>query len=121
VPADVLAQLGNRVQHALRALTPDDAAALRATARTFPNSDYDIEELLTARAARVKADAAASAAADAARDEAEKAAAAAKKDADRKRSAPRSGAGGALDSLLKSAGTTFGREITRTVFGTRRR
>src|SRR5690606_18951405 len=47
VPADVLAQLGNRVQHALRAHTPDDATALRATARTFPHSDYDLEELLT--------------------------------------------------------------------------
>src|SRR5690606_17839447 len=47
VPADVLAQLGNRVQHALRAFTPDDAKALRATARTFPTSDYDLEEVLT--------------------------------------------------------------------------
>ncbi|MFJ3922312.1 helicase HerA-like domain-containing protein [Streptomyces sp. NPDC090022] len=47
VPADVLAQLGNRVQHALRAFTPDDAKALKATVRTFPRSDYDLEELLT--------------------------------------------------------------------------
>jgi DNA helicase HerA-like ATPase len=47
VPTDVLAQLGNRVQHALRAFTPDDAKALRATVSTFPNSDYDLEELLT--------------------------------------------------------------------------
>ncbi|MFV0425434.1 MAG: helicase HerA-like domain-containing protein [Beutenbergiaceae bacterium] len=47
VPADVLAQLGNRVQHALRAFTPNDAKALRATARTFPTSEYDLEELLT--------------------------------------------------------------------------
>src|SRR5690606_25614319 len=46
VPADVLAQLGNRVQHALRAFTPDDAKALRAAARTFPTSDYDLERLL---------------------------------------------------------------------------
>ncbi len=152
VPGDVLAQLGNRVQHALRAYTPDDAAALRATARTFPNTDYDLEELLTtlgigeavvtvlsekgaptpvawtrlrapqssmdpldaatmtaqvaaspqqaryatavdresayelltARAARAEADAAASAAADTARKEAEAAAAAAKKEADRR-------------------------------------
>ena len=44
---DVLAQLGNRVQHALRAFTPDDAAALKATVRTFPKSPfYDLEELL---------------------------------------------------------------------------
>jgi hypothetical protein len=48
IPADVLAQLGNRVQHALRAFTPEDAKALRATVRTFPKSDaYDLEELLT--------------------------------------------------------------------------
>ncbi|WP_328629786.1 DUF853 domain-containing protein [Streptomyces sp. NBC_00353] len=47
VPGDVLGQLGNRVQHALRAFTPDDAKALRATVKTFPNSSYDLEELLT--------------------------------------------------------------------------
>ncbi|MFE9135400.1 helicase HerA-like domain-containing protein [Streptomyces sp. NPDC007355] len=47
VPSDVLAQLGNRVQHALRAFTPDDEKALRATVRTFPKSPYDLEEVLT--------------------------------------------------------------------------
>ena len=48
VPAEVLAQLGNRVQHALRAFTPDDARALKATVSTFPRSDvYDMSELLT--------------------------------------------------------------------------
>ena len=48
IPAAVLGQLGNRVQHALRAFTADDAKALRAAARTFPKSDfYDLEELLT--------------------------------------------------------------------------
>ncbi|MVO89401.1 DUF853 family protein [Streptomyces sp. p1417] len=47
VPADVLAQLGNRVQHALRAFTPEDQKALKATVRTFPNSPYDLEETLT--------------------------------------------------------------------------
>ena len=48
VPADILAQLGNRVQHALRAFTPDDDKALRAAARTFPKTTfYDIEETLT--------------------------------------------------------------------------
>jgi DNA helicase HerA-like ATPase len=48
VPADVLAQLGNRVQHALRAFTPDDAKALKATVSTFPTSDLypDLGELL---------------------------------------------------------------------------
>jgi len=48
VPSSVLAQLGNRVQHALRAFTPDDADALRKTARTFPMSDhYDVEKTIT--------------------------------------------------------------------------
>ncbi|MEV4739458.1 helicase HerA-like domain-containing protein [Streptomyces sp. NPDC049555] len=47
VPGDVLGQLGNRVQHALRAFTPDDAKALKATVRTFPVSPYDLEEVLT--------------------------------------------------------------------------
>ena len=48
VPASVLSQLGNRVQHALRAFTPDDADNLRKTARTFPTSEfYDVEKLLT--------------------------------------------------------------------------
>jgi hypothetical protein len=48
IPSDVLGQLGNRVQHALRAFTPDDAKALKATVSTFPKSEfYDIGELLT--------------------------------------------------------------------------
>ena len=47
VPSGVLAQLGNRVQHALRAFTPEDAKALKATVSTFPHSGYDLEELLT--------------------------------------------------------------------------
>ena len=47
VPDRVLGQLGNRVQHALRAFTPEDAKALKATVRTFPTSPYDLEELLT--------------------------------------------------------------------------
>lgn len=188
VPADVLAQLGNRVQHALRAHTPDDATALRATARTFPTSDYDLGELLTtlgtgealvtvlsergaptpvawtrlfaptgsmapmdqaamsaavaaspqsaryatavdresayelltARAAQAEAEAEKEAAEEA-REEAE---AAEKKAADRRareRSRGRSPARSGLDSLLRSAGTVLGREITRTIFGTRRR
>src|SRR3990170_2984691 len=40
VPSSVLSQLGNRVQHALRAYTPDDADALRQTARTFPVTEH---------------------------------------------------------------------------------
>src|SRR3954451_20602907 len=48
IPAEVLGQLGNRIQHSLRAFTPDDAKALKATVSTFPKSDfYDLEELLT--------------------------------------------------------------------------
>lgn len=44
VPSDVLAQLGNRIQHALRAYTPRDQKALRAAAETFrPNPDFDTE------------------------------------------------------------------------------
>jgi DNA helicase HerA-like ATPase len=48
VPAEVLGQLGHKVQHALRAFTPDDEKALRAAARTFPRTPfYEIEEVLT--------------------------------------------------------------------------
>jgi uncharacterized protein len=48
VPSEILGQLGNRVQHALRAFTPEDAKALKATVSTFPKSSfYDMEELLT--------------------------------------------------------------------------
>jgi DNA helicase HerA-like ATPase len=48
VPSSILAQLGNRIQHALRAFTADDADALRKTARTFPITDfYDIEKTIT--------------------------------------------------------------------------
>ncbi|MEI4277545.1 helicase HerA-like domain-containing protein [Klenkia terrae] len=48
VPTAVLGQLGNRVQHALRAFTPDDATALKKTVKTYPKSDaYDIAETLT--------------------------------------------------------------------------
>ncbi|WP_394550885.1 helicase HerA-like domain-containing protein [Agromyces sp. MMS24-JH15] len=47
VPSDVLGQLGSRIQHQLRAFTPDDAKALRATVSTYPKSAYDLEEVLT--------------------------------------------------------------------------
>ena len=46
VPDDVLAQLGSRVQHQLRAHTPNDAKALRQTVATFPSSPYDLAEVL---------------------------------------------------------------------------
>ncbi|MET7133542.1 DUF853 domain-containing protein [Cellulosimicrobium sp. MI9406] len=215
VPADVLAQLGNRVQHALRAFTPDDAAALRAAVRTYPTSPYDLERLLqslgtgeavvtvltekgapapvawtrvrapqssmdpaptsvldgivaaspaTARygtavdaesafellQVRVQEQAAARAAADAAEAEAaaqEKAAKKAAQEAERaakkeqaelekmraklereaatgrsrSSGSSRSRSSSPLDSFLRSAGTQLGRELTRTIFGTRRR
>jgi uncharacterized protein len=48
VDEDVLAQLGNRVQHAVRAFTPRDAKNLKATASTFPKSEhYDVNDMLT--------------------------------------------------------------------------
>jgi DNA helicase HerA-like ATPase len=48
VPETVLGQLGHRVQHALRAFTPDDDKALTAAARTFPKTPfYDVSETLT--------------------------------------------------------------------------
>jgi DNA helicase HerA-like ATPase len=48
VPDEVLAQLGNRIQHGLRAFTPRDAKALKAAVSTYPRTDdYDLEELLT--------------------------------------------------------------------------
>ncbi len=44
VPAPVLAQLGNRIQHALRAYTPREQKAIRAAAETFrPNPAFDTE------------------------------------------------------------------------------
>lgn len=48
VPESVLGQLGNRVQHALRAFTPNDAEALKKTVNTYPKSDfYEIDKVLT--------------------------------------------------------------------------
>lgn len=48
IPDDVLAQLGNRVQHALRAFTKRDQKAVRAAAETFrENPKFDTEEMIT--------------------------------------------------------------------------
>jgi len=48
VPDTVLAQLGNRVQHALRAFTPRDQKAVKATAETMrPNPNFDTEKVIT--------------------------------------------------------------------------
>jgi len=46
VPSDVLAQIGSRVQHQLRAHTPDDARALKSTVSTYPTSGYALGEVL---------------------------------------------------------------------------
>jgi DNA helicase HerA-like ATPase len=48
VPDDVLGQLGNRIQHALRAFTPRDQRAVRAAAETFrANPRLDVSEAIT--------------------------------------------------------------------------
>ena len=48
LPETVLGQLGNRVQHALRAFTPIDQKAVRAAAQTFrTNPKLNIEEVIT--------------------------------------------------------------------------
>jgi uncharacterized protein len=48
VPDEVLAQLGARVQHALRAHTPNDAKALKLTVATYPTSAYaDLGAVIT--------------------------------------------------------------------------
>jgi DNA helicase HerA-like ATPase len=48
VPDVVLGQLGNRVQHALRAFTPKDQKAVKAAAQTFrANPDLDVEKAIT--------------------------------------------------------------------------
>ena len=48
VPDEVLAQLGSRIQHQLRAHTPNDAKALKATVNTYPTSSYDdLGEVIT--------------------------------------------------------------------------
>ena len=49
IPDSVLGQIGNRVQHALRAYTPKDQKALRAAAQSFrENPAFDTEEVLQA-------------------------------------------------------------------------
>jgi DNA helicase HerA-like ATPase len=151
VPADVLSQLGNRVENALRAFTPDEETALRATVRTVPNSPYDLEKLLTALGtgeAIVSASpsqAKYGAAVDResayelltkrmASTEAEKAVAEAAKEQTQgehtRSSASSRDSGGIIEtvvkssgfkSFLRSAGTVLGREITRTIFGARSR
>jgi DNA helicase HerA-like ATPase len=48
IPETVLGQLGNRVQHALRAFTPRDQKAVRTAAQTMrPNPQLDLEQAIT--------------------------------------------------------------------------
>lgn len=48
IPEDIAGQLGNRVQHALRAFTPRDKKAIKAAADTFRiNPDLDVETAIT--------------------------------------------------------------------------
>ncbi len=48
IPDSVLGQLGNRIQHALRAYTPREQKAVRAAAQTFrTNPNLDVEEAIT--------------------------------------------------------------------------
>jgi DNA helicase HerA-like ATPase len=49
IPDTVLGQLGNRVQHALRAFTPKDQKAVKSAAETFrPNPIFKVEDVITA-------------------------------------------------------------------------
>jgi len=48
IPDDVAGQLGNRVQHALRAFTPREQKAIKAAAETFrPNPELDVASVIT--------------------------------------------------------------------------
>ncbi|MEQ1897353.1 MAG: helicase HerA-like domain-containing protein [Vicinamibacterales bacterium] len=48
VPGEILGQLGNRIQHALRAFTPRDQKAVRTAAETFvPNPKLDVAEVIS--------------------------------------------------------------------------
>ncbi len=48
IPEVILSQLGNRVQHALRAFTPNDQKAVRAAAQTFrTNPQLDVQSVIT--------------------------------------------------------------------------
>ena len=48
IPDEILAQLGNRIQHALRAYTPKDQKAVKVAADTFrPNPNFDTSEVIS--------------------------------------------------------------------------
>jgi hypothetical protein len=122
VPDSVLGQLGNRVQHALRAFTPDDATNLARVTSTPLQAKYgtavDRESAYEKLAAKLAPAQTAGQDAPAAEPE---------------RQAPgpqRKDEGGVVSEVLKSsafksfarsAATVLGREITRSIFGTARR
>jgi hypothetical protein len=48
VPGEILGQIGNRVQHALRAFTPRDQKAVKTAAETFPsNKKLDVAKVIS--------------------------------------------------------------------------
>jgi DNA helicase HerA-like ATPase len=48
IPDDVLGQIGNRIQHALRGYTPKEQKAIRASAEAFrPNAEFDTEDVIS--------------------------------------------------------------------------
>lgn len=48
IPDSILAQLGNKIQHALRAYTPAEQKAIRAVAQSFrPNPSFSTESVIT--------------------------------------------------------------------------
>ncbi len=48
IPDDVLGQIGNRIQHALRGYTPKEQKAIKASASAFrPNPGFDTKEVIT--------------------------------------------------------------------------
>ena len=48
IPDDVLGQIGNRIQHALRGYTPKEQKAIRASADAFrPNPAFDTEDIIS--------------------------------------------------------------------------
>jgi DNA helicase HerA-like ATPase len=106
IPDTVLAQLGNRVQHALRAYTPAEQKGLRAAAQSFrTNPAFDTAEAKAAEKAARSAPAPA-----------------------RERAAPRPRASSRqtpmealTKSVLRTAGSTITRELLRGVLGSLKR
>src|SRR6202008_2783965 len=104
-------QLGARVQHALRAFTPDDQKALSKTVRTYPKTDvYDLESALTSLGIGEAIVTVLS----------EEGAPTPRPD-DRPGIVREVVESSTVRSIMRSAATAAGREITRSIFGTGRR